>query len=126
PSMLDAIGAIDPEHLDRRTREGSLADERRSFPFEMVVPPVGARVEEPDEIVADGVVSCRVAAFGPIALSAAPASVLKRRRSAVLPRTDVVNFVRQDCARLGQMAIFAAVARPFPDSGSERSGHESA
>src|SRR5436305_10977503 len=66
--VVDALHRIDAENVDRGAANGRLADEPGPAPREVILPPVGTRVEEPNEFVGVRVKAGRVAALRRVAV----------------------------------------------------------
>ena len=76
---------------------------------EMVVPTIGARVEKTYEAATQRVQGGDVGTLETIAVEAGQSEVLRRGRSTVLFRDNVVRFVREERVFFGKQAILATV-----------------
>jgi hypothetical protein len=72
--VFDALHRIDAANVDRGATNGRLADEPGPAPREVILSPVGTRVEEPNEFVGDRVKTGRVAALRSVAAGSSSAA----------------------------------------------------
>jgi len=80
------------EHPDRRPADGSQSDEQRSRPAKMLVPPLGARIEQHRGLACRGVDSGQIARFGQVAVDAGQRDVFVLVTAAMLAGNDVFDL----------------------------------
>lgn len=73
----EKIGIINGEHLNRDTANRCAAGQRQSFPLEVFVPQVNARMEESNKLACVWIRSRDVWAFVPIAVKTGEGEILK-------------------------------------------------
>jgi hypothetical protein len=123
--MLHTVWSVDPQHINGRTGDRCLPNQNGTVPGKVVAPSVSPRIEEGNELAGRRIISGDVRAFGSVAIGASPTEVLQRCWAVVLTGADVVEFVRQRAAVLGELAILAAVPSPFSHPLTSRRGHSS-
>jgi hypothetical protein len=92
--LRDRVGAIDPQHLNRRPADRSPADEHRTFPAEMFHPAVAARSEERDHPLRVGVDAREIRPLEAIAGGTCECEVGRLGTAAMFPRKDVIDLER--------------------------------
>ena len=80
-AVFDSQRIVNVQNVDRCSTDRRLADERRAVPIKMVVPVVGARIEQADEFIGVGIVAGCEWPFGRIARRASEAEVVQYGRA---------------------------------------------
>lgn len=72
----DGVGVVDREHLDRRPADRRPTEQGGAISCEMVRPPIGAGVEEPDDLARERVDARDVRALAIVAGEASQAQII--------------------------------------------------
>lgn len=121
--MFDPLQRVDPEHFYGGAAASGLSPKPRSIPLKMVRPGLCSRIEKRGELAVGWIVSGHVGSLGGIAVGARQAKIVERGAAPMFSSANVIEFVRQDGVRLGQVAILATIRRPSSNLFPER-GHQ--
>ena len=99
--MLDTLGEIDVEHINRRPPDGGPADKFRADPGEVLLPVVSARIEQSGELAGNRVNPSNVRTLVGIVVVAGEREVVSRSWAMVLDGNDMVDLGGQDVEALG-------------------------
>jgi hypothetical protein len=111
----NADRVVDYEHVNRRSPDGSLADQNRTVPPKMHRPFVQTRVEEPYDPAGLDIYSREIWPLKRVAVAAASGKVRGDRRSAVLARNNVIDFERNAGVFARELTILAPLLPPSPN-----------
>ena len=106
-----AAWIIEAQQEDGGAANGRQRLNARTIPSKMIVPAVGARVEEVSSFAGLRIDGGEVWTLEPIALMAGVGKVLKGRRAAMLNRDNMVRFVWEERHSVGHPTVFAPPAR---------------
>jgi hypothetical protein len=81
---------------------------------EMLAPYILPRMEQAAHFLAVGVDASEIRTFVQIAVRTCQSKVFRDSGSSVLPRDNMLNVEGHNTIHLGEAAVFAPVARPFP------------
>ncbi|HVC97979.1 MAG TPA: hypothetical protein VND64_30185 [Pirellulales bacterium] len=120
----DALIFVHVEQSDRRSPDFSKSDDLRPHHCEMVSPYMHARIEERHNLVRVGRNRRQVSSFLGIAIGASFREIQWIIVTLMLPRSDMLD-VKRDVRRgvLGQVTVFAAMARSPADQFADRFIH---
>lgn len=123
-SKFELLVAVHTKHADSGSSDHGLADDVDSFPTEVIVPELLARVEERCKRVGNGIDSGKIRSLVEIAIDAGQAEVRLIIGTAVFERSDMLDVQGGEWRIfLMGLAIFAAVSCTLPDKGSRCGGH---
>jgi hypothetical protein len=115
-SHTNAVFGIDVQYANRRPSNSGDTDDLASVPREMVRPLLVTWVEKLDNLSRVGVDPGQVRTLVQIAIDAGEREVCEIVTATVLSRQNVFDLEFGDGGlRLGQLAIFTAMASPLPD-----------
>lgn len=114
---------VDREHANGGPADRSQADEDGSFPAEMALPFVPARMKQGRELSRHGIVTGRVWSLAPVAVQARIGQIAENGATAVLASDDVLDLEGSRVQVVGEAAILAGTAGPSPNRYCERFNH---
>lgn len=123
PAVFDAGGIIDAQDFDGSPSYRSFSFEDRTHIEKMIVPGICSRIEERNEISRNWIVAGGIWPFGTVAIGASYTGVFHGCLAAVLLRSDMIQFMRQERLGLRKQAILALSPGPFPNPFTAKGGH---
>jgi hypothetical protein len=114
-TMCYPFRLIDVENINGGPTHGCFANQGRSAPSEMLGPLVMPWIEERQQSACHRIVSGRVWSFVQVACRAGQADIAKGARTVMFLGANMIKLVRQRCACLWQLAVFATSpsSRPY-------------
>ena len=123
--QFDSLWVIDVQYRHGGAAGLRAADEDRTVPFEMPLPRLISRIEQPHDVIAQRVAPAQVRSLMEVAPMATPAPIALIVRTIVLDRDDVfdVKRARRD-GKIGKAAVLAPTVGALANELAERRLHE--
>jgi len=110
--LFDARQFVHTKQNHRRPSNRCFTLDNGAVPGKMLIPDVGAGIEQANQLVGLGIIRRGIAPLGSVALRAAPTSVLERGFASVLPSPNMIDGVRQHGLRRRKPAVLASPRGP--------------